>query len=286
NPQVLSCIMGLKDGDFNLVLEGERLDIQGLCEIFHAPNRGIHIKRVEEILLNQKVCDKYFKVAFTLFTIATLLCPPSGSYISVSYLFSIVDVKNIGSRKWASFSFYKLVQAITKYKEEHLTYINGCLLFMQVVVRDISCTNAVKVQSDRDNNVNHILSTPHLVIKKLDAQAEDIKGLSSNIIELTACVESQNKFLYNMMSMIKAWVPSKSRCDWDTFVKKDEKCMVSQRNRQTLEKTEEKYQAVDLNCEVIGIEKKISELKYKNMDLKHDVFVKVAFNQFWLHGDI
>ncbi|GAY54654.1 hypothetical protein CUMW_158440 [Citrus unshiu] len=148
----------------------------------------------------------------------------------------------------------------------------------EVVVRDISCTNAVNVQSDGDNNVNRILSAPHLVIKKLDAQAEDIKGLSANIIELTACVESQNKFLYDMMSMIKAWVPSKSHCNWDTFVKKDEKCMVSQRNKQTLEKTEEKYQAVDLNCEVIGIEKKRSELKYKNVDVKHDVFVKVKDN--------
>ncbi|GAY54463.1 hypothetical protein CUMW_156900 [Citrus unshiu] len=106
--------MGLKDVDLDIVLKDERLDIQGLCEIFHLTNMGIHIKRV----------------AFTLFTIATLLCPTSGSYISVSYLFSLVDVKNIRNRKWASFSFYKLVQSITKYKEEHLTYINGCLLFM------------------------------------------------------------------------------------------------------------------------------------------------------------
>ena len=122
--------MGLKDVDLDIVLKDERLDIQGLCEIFHLTNMGIHIKRVEEILLNQKVWDEHFKVAFTLFTIATLLCPTSGSYISVSYLFSLVDVKNIRNRKWASFSFYKLVQSITKYKEEHLTYINGCLLFM------------------------------------------------------------------------------------------------------------------------------------------------------------
>lgn len=62
----------------------------------------------------------------------------------------------------------------------------------------------MNVQSDRDNNVNRILSAPHLVINKLDAHAEDIKGLSANIIELTVCVESQNKFLYDMMSMIKA----------------------------------------------------------------------------------
>ncbi|KAK9225866.1 hypothetical protein WN943_010911 [Citrus x changshan-huyou] len=139
----------------------------------------------------------------------------------------------------------KEIKRFIKWLDKH-----GGFNSKEVVVRDISCTNAVNVQSDGDNNVNRILSAPHLVIKKLDAQAEDIKGLSANIIELTSCVESQNKCLYDMMSMIKAWVPSKSHCNWDTFVKKDEKCMVSQRNRQTLEKTEQKYQAVDLNCEV------------------------------------
>ncbi|GAY54655.1 hypothetical protein CUMW_158450, partial [Citrus unshiu] len=193
----------------------------------------------------------------------------------VLYLNSVVygniggDVSKVPVVLWNK----KEIKRFIKWLDKH-----GGFDSKEVVVRDISCTNAVNVQSDGDNNVNRILSAPHLVIKKLDAQAEDIKGLSANIIELTACVESQNKFLYDMMSMIKAWVPSKSHCNWDTFVKKDEKCMVSQRNKQTLEKTEEKYQAVDLNCEVIGIEKKRSELKYKNVDVKHDVFVKVKDN--------
>ena len=35
NHEVLSCIMGLKDENLDLVLEGERSDMQGLCEIFH-----------------------------------------------------------------------------------------------------------------------------------------------------------------------------------------------------------------------------------------------------------
>ncbi|KAK9225076.1 hypothetical protein WN943_010117 [Citrus x changshan-huyou] len=111
--------------------------------------------------------------------------------------------------------FGKVVSTFTEEQNE--------VLYLNSVVYDNIGGDVSK--SDRDNNVNRILSAPHLVIKKLDAHAEDIKGLSSNIIELTACVESQNKFLYDMMSMIKAWVSSKSHCDWDTFVKKDEKCM-------------------------------------------------------------
>lgn len=88
----------------------------------------------------------------------------------------------------------------------------------------------MNVHSDRDNNVNHILSNPQFVIKKLDSQVDDIKGLYANIEVLTARVESQNKFLYDMMSMDKAWVPPKCHCDRHTFVKQDEKYMLNQQS--------------------------------------------------------
>lgn len=74
------------------------------------------------------------------------------------------------------------------------------------------------------------MSDPQFVFKKLDSQVDDIKGLYANIEVLTTRVESQNKFLYDMMSMDKAWVPSKCHCDRHTFVKQDEKYMLNQQN--------------------------------------------------------
>lgn len=111
------------------MVQGERSYIQELCEIFHATNKRVHIKRVEKVLLNHKVCDEYFKPAFTLFCIGTLLCPLYGSYISVAYLFFLADVKNIGNKKWAFFSFYKLMQAIIRHKEKHLNTLMVAYFF-------------------------------------------------------------------------------------------------------------------------------------------------------------
>lgn len=51
--------------------------------------------------------------------------------------------------------------------------------------------------------------------------------------------------------------------------------MLNLPNRETLEGTGEKFQQMDLNCNVIGIYKKIPEFKCQNMEDKHDVFVVV-----------
>lgn len=80
------------------------------------------------------------------------------------------------------------------------------------------------------------------MIKKLDSQVEDIKGLCAHIEVLIARVESQNKFLHDIVLVVKSWGPSKSHCDWDTFVKRDKKCMVNLPNRDMLEGIEEKFQ--------------------------------------------
>lgn len=51
--------------------------------------------------------------------------------------------------------------------------------------------------------------------------------------------------------------------------------MLNLPNREILEGTGEKFQQMDLNCNVIGIYKKITEFKCQNMEDKHDVFVVV-----------
>ena len=67
-----------------------------------------------------------------LFALYSVLCPPGGVHINLEFLFSLTDVKIIKLRNWASFCFGKLMDGITRYKEEKLAYVGGCLLYLQV----------------------------------------------------------------------------------------------------------------------------------------------------------
>lgn len=70
-----------------------------------------------------------------LFALYSVLCPPGGVHINLEFLFSLTDVKIIKLRNWASFCFGKLMDGITRYKEEKLAYVGGCLLYLQVALR-------------------------------------------------------------------------------------------------------------------------------------------------------
>lgn len=149
---------------------------------------------------------------------------------------------------------------------------------MQVLVLNVSSTNVVKFDGERNNSVNHYLSDSLILIKKLDSQAENIKELFGKIELLTCYVQSQNKFLNDIISVVKSLVLEKSPYDWEAFVKGEKKCMLKLGNTQTLQETEEKFQPVDINCKVIGIEKQMIKFKCKNMEDKHDMFGQVPFS--------
>ena len=105
---------------------------------------------------------------------------------------------------------------------------------MQVLVLNVSSTNVVKFDGERNNSVNHYLSDSLILIKKLDSQAENIKELSGKIELLTCYVQSQNKFLNDIISVVKSLVLEKSPYDWEVFVKGEKKCMLKLGNTQTL----------------------------------------------------
>ena len=95
---------------------------------------------------------------------------------------------------------------------------------MQVLVPDVSSTNVVKFDGERNNSVNHYLSDSLILIEKLDSHVENIKEFSGKIELLTCSVQSQNKFLNDIISVVKSLVLEKSPYDWEAFVKGEKKC--------------------------------------------------------------
>ncbi|KDO62590.1 hypothetical protein CISIN_1g039418mg [Citrus sinensis] len=130
SPNSFGYIMGVTDGGMPMELQGDSAEVAAYLDKFNATSRGINIKTMEDILLTSKDADNDFKVAFMLFTLCTLLCPPGGVHISYSFLFTLKDVHSIRNRNWATFCFERLMRGITRYKDEKLAHVGGCLLYL------------------------------------------------------------------------------------------------------------------------------------------------------------
>ncbi|KAL9448384.1 hypothetical protein AB3S75_015795 [Citrus x aurantiifolia] len=123
--------MSVKDGGIPIQLGGPSENIAELRDIFQSTVKWINIKTLEDIIKQEDKTSWIFKVVFTLFALATLLCPTSG-YISHLFLHPCNDVLNVKSLNWASFCYKWLAKSIGKYKNRETSYVGGCLLFLQI----------------------------------------------------------------------------------------------------------------------------------------------------------
>ncbi|KDO39854.1 hypothetical protein CISIN_1g045932mg, partial [Citrus sinensis] len=105
-------VMGLIDGGMPLQLEGDIKKVESYVQMFSASSRGINIKKLAEMLSNSTAADDRFK-----------------------------------KRNWATFCFHKFLEGITRYKEEKLAYIGGCLLYLEMLYFNSIVYG--KVQRDR-----------------------------------------------------------------------------------------------------------------------------------------
>ncbi|KAH9751583.1 hypothetical protein KPL71_014350 [Citrus sinensis] len=125
SPKSFSYVMGISDGGKPLQLEGESSEVCAYVDNFTPTSRGINITVLAGILQKLKSADDQFKVTFMMFALCTILCPPGGVHISSGFLFSLKDVESIPKRNWATFCFHRLIQGITRHKEEQMLYFNS-----------------------------------------------------------------------------------------------------------------------------------------------------------------
>ncbi|KDO38048.1 hypothetical protein CISIN_1g014153mg [Citrus sinensis] len=143
SPKSFSYVMGISDGGKPLQLEGESSEVCAYVDNFTPTSRGINITVLAGILQKLKSADDQFKVTFMMFALCTILCPPGGVHISSGFLFSLKDVESIPKRNWATFCFHRLIQGITRHKEEQVAYVGGCLLYLQCSFACRCCTSTL-----------------------------------------------------------------------------------------------------------------------------------------------
>ncbi|KAK9922617.1 hypothetical protein M0R45_031074 [Rubus argutus] len=127
-------VMGLQDNDFwlkekHIKVEMKR-SLHDACmkNLFDAfvtidddGKEKIYFSKLIHIFSTHQDADDIFKVAFVLYTIGVLLCPPlSLYYMPTSYLLPLRHTGDIRLLNWADYSFNYLVEGIRAFKSGNI----------------------------------------------------------------------------------------------------------------------------------------------------------------------
>ncbi|XP_052295491.1 uncharacterized protein LOC102615399 isoform X2 [Citrus sinensis] len=132
SPTVFATIMGVRDGGTRVDLNDQAVDITDLRVVYSSGPRGIHIAEVKKRLMNTSTSDDEFKILFSLFALGTILCPTSAIYINPLYLRALKDTNSIREKNWASWCFTFLWEGVQKFKENKVSSVSGCVLFLKL----------------------------------------------------------------------------------------------------------------------------------------------------------
>lgn len=125
-------IIGISDGKQPIEICCRYSNILELKGIFKRDKKRLRRKEIEKYVVECTDSGERFRQAFTLFVVATMLVPISGSCIPTFRLYNIIDVESICTRNWASWCFVFLVASTTTWKKKPQRYCYGCVLFLQV----------------------------------------------------------------------------------------------------------------------------------------------------------
>ena len=127
--ETFTSVMGVGDGGAPIVLGGEDSKITDLRAKFCSRKKGIPIGSLVDKLKTNSCAYEDFYILFSLFMTGTILCPTTATYINPSYLYALKDVSNIHGKNWASQSFNFLWEEVSKFNENKISSMNGCVIF-------------------------------------------------------------------------------------------------------------------------------------------------------------
>lgn len=141
--------MGIKDGGEPIDIREEAGDITEQRAKYRTGGKGIEIAAVSDKLIANERNDEDFKIMLCLFLLRTLLYPTSASYINSMYLHARKDVQFIEKKNWVTWCFNFLWEGIGKYKDQQVKLDSGCVVFLEVGLKNLRCHNyliVIKIQ--------------------------------------------------------------------------------------------------------------------------------------------
>ncbi|CAO2204594.1 unnamed protein product [Urochloa humidicola] len=160
NRDLVCKIMRLGRGNMRVQTSSDDVEavkvVQDLREVYKKGERAT-IKKCIEVLKGSNDRESFIR-AFTLLALGTILCPGTGNYMEMKYLYSLLDTSQVSSYDWAGLVIEELMSEIKKYQKfsperlEHDHQIGSCLIILAIAYMD-----HFELPSDRGHQINYNL---------------------------------------------------------------------------------------------------------------------------------
>ncbi|KAK9922336.1 hypothetical protein M0R45_030804 [Rubus argutus] len=129
-------IMGVQDGGSPVDLDGS-LDDPDIVELTRKVfgDKEMSVDVLKNLIHNTKKADDTFRISFSLYALAILLCPSTSDKVDPRFLLPLRDPAAVCKNNWATLCFTKLVERLMLFKDRS-QYLGGCLVFLQLFYLD------------------------------------------------------------------------------------------------------------------------------------------------------
>ncbi|KAK9943204.1 hypothetical protein M0R45_008820 [Rubus argutus] len=176
-------VMGVRDGGCDVDLRGsmDHPEIEVMRKKIFGKSTELNIDVLRKHVVDSRTADDTFKICFSLYAMATLLCPTTPGHVDPSYLVAVRDPNALHLNNWASFCFNRLVEGISMFQRRRHTYIGGCLVFLQLFYLDVVAYSLCIVQK----SVPPVLTWGTKEAKMVYDRVEENRGFQSESIYVT-----------------------------------------------------------------------------------------------------
>lgn len=176
-------VMGVRDGGCDVDLRGsmDHPEIEVMRKKIFGKSTELNIDVLRKHVVDSRTADDTFKICFSLYAMATLLCPTTLGHVDLSYLVAVRDPNALHLNNWANFCFNRLVEGISMFQRRRHTYIGGCLVFLQLFYLDVVAYSLCIVQK----SVPPVLTWGTKEAKMVYDRVEESRGFQSESIYVT-----------------------------------------------------------------------------------------------------
>lgn len=111
------CLMEVRDGGCDVDLRGsmDHLEIEVLRNKIFGKSKELSIDVLRKHMVDSRTADDTFKICFSLYAMATILCPTTPGHVDPSYLVAVRDPNVLHLNNWENFCFNPLVEGISMF---------------------------------------------------------------------------------------------------------------------------------------------------------------------------
>ncbi|TVU07251.1 hypothetical protein EJB05_47299, partial [Eragrostis curvula] len=143
--QMMKLVLGVPSGELPVKLSSSN---EAICAIVEDLKAGYVVgQKCSFANLTSKLLsdenEESFMRSFVLLVISSVMCPSTQNYVNLNYLYSLIDITNVGTYDWVGHALDILFSEVKRYQVKVGTeisqgqfYVGSCLPFLAIVYMD------------------------------------------------------------------------------------------------------------------------------------------------------